>query len=400
MLSQAICFSVVWVAMSCLAGLPVQAEQKVRAKDSAKGKSPRPCAESVGDPFTFAQIIEGLRTTDVKRCLVQYVEKRGVKFQATEFVEETLKELNAPPDLFRLIPRVPEPPKPPVAGPLTVTCQPRDCEIIINNRLHGNTENGQKVISGLPTGGTTILVRANSGENESRRLDLPADTARTEKFELRPDKTVLRHSGREILNRTVISLGGVEGLATLADSEGSGTVAFTDSGKQPVEWTMRFSQRWAAANLTFRSSKGECSARVSAEATSAECKGKLKNSGDENELARIAQLFSRSQLAPVLARLLTRDVVRSQSSDGTLVETEGGPESYQLRVDAEGLPVQIVYTAKAGADPFRIDYANYLKGENSRFPGRITAPDATGAPVVFVVTSSRARPSAPVKKGG
>src|SRR6476659_3744217 len=112
MLSQGICFSVVGVAFSSKAGAPVQAEQKVRAKDPAKGKAPRPCAESVGDPFTFAQIIEGLRTTDVKRCLVQYVEKRGVKFQATEFVEETLKELNAPPDLFRLIPRVPEQPKP------------------------------------------------------------------------------------------------------------------------------------------------------------------------------------------------------------------------------------------------------------------------------------------------
>jgi hypothetical protein len=385
-------------------GLPAQPQP---GRGKRQDPKPKPCPAATGEPLNLAQVIESLNAPDLKRCLAGFVEKRGVKFLGTPLVIETLKDLDAPPELFPLIPEPPPPPKPVLAGPLTVTCDPANCEILVNDRYQGEAIQGKKTIEGLEAGPASIRVIGAGHESETRRVDLAAGAAHAEQFNLRPIAIVRKVAGRELLDRVVRALGGVEGLATMAAFDGSGSVSVKEADGEPQEWTMTFTQRWDAVTLRLTSKKGECNPSIHTGAAEGNCKGKLRGSPEEIQAARIALSFQRSQIGPALGRLMTVSVAPAEGLPAPAFQFDAGGQAYRVTMSIangeESLPLDLVYRPAKDAAPAKSEYSNYMKVEGTRFPGKIAMTESDdGKPrsTVFVINRVMNHESAPPPKKG
>ena len=75
-------------------------------------EKPLECREVANGPYSFATVFTWLDNRRDRLCVVKWVEKGHVTFQATPLVKETLKELDAPDGLLELIGEQPPPPPP------------------------------------------------------------------------------------------------------------------------------------------------------------------------------------------------------------------------------------------------------------------------------------------------
>jgi hypothetical protein len=337
---------------------------------------PRPCTDLAGEPLNLSDVITALVAPERKQCIAGQVEKRGVSFQRTALITDTLRGLSAPPELIRLIPETPPPAKPAYAGPLTIACQPANCEIVVNDRYYGEAKQGEKTIDGLPAGPTVLRVSGSLMEAEVRNTDLPPEAAHREAFALRPVAEIRSAAGRDLLNRTIRALGGVEGLNTMAEFEGRGTVEVKTGDSDPQEWTLNFQQKWDEVSLRLVRQKGECTATIHTGPAEATCKGKLRGSPDEVQAARIALSFHRSQLAAALGRLVTANVTSASGTKAAFqAETDGA--SYRVEVGEQNLPVEMIYRPRKDVPPVKAEFSDYTEMEDTRFPQQIvlTEPD-------------------------
>jgi hypothetical protein len=283
--------------------------------------------------------------------------------------------LSAPVELIRLIPEPPLPPKPSLAGPLTIACEPANCEIVVNDRYYGEAEQGQKTINGLPAGPAIVRVSGPLREAEVRKTELQPDAAHREMFALRPVAEIRSVAGRELLNRTIRSLGGVEGLDMIAELEGHGAVEVKGPDGDSQEWTLHFVQRWDEVTLRLAGKKGECTASIDTGPAEAACKGKLRGSPDEVQAARIVLSFHRSQLAATLGRLVTASVT-SASGAKPAFEAEADGVSYRVEVGGQNLPAAMIYRPRKDVPAVKAEFSDYIEIEGARFPKEVAVTEA------------------------
>src|SRR5678816_4397558 len=89
--------------------------------------------------------------------------------------------------------------------------------------------------------------------------------------------------------------------------------------------------------------------------------------------------------------LVSRQLLASETSDDRL-ESPGERDAYSLTLDPNGLPVDLVYKSDQGkADiPIQVQYSNYMKLNNARYPGRVAIGRINAAPVfVFTIMNVR-----------
>jgi hypothetical protein len=381
--------------VALLLSLPMLAQSPPSRKTD--DKKSKPCREPAPGRLSLADVAYLLNTPE-KGCVVEYVQKRGVRFGGDQQILEMLKALGASDELLKLIPAPPPlppppPPLPKVSGPLTIACQPSKCEVIVNDHYYGVTEDGPRVIKDIPAGMASIQVRSDGFEPEMRSVNLPEGSSHGENFVLRPTLTLRRQRGYSLLVRVVSAFGGVEGLAAISEMSGVGTAALPDEDQQLREWEMRFVGRQGWPSMRFLSSQVECEAPASADVPTATCEGKPKKAKLEATrkakleatTAKAAELFRDSQFATLLARLLTRAVIESDS-EVRKIETEGGPDSFLLSLDDQGLPTEIVYRAKPDAEPLTIRYSKYLMENRLRYPGRIEVLESPNEKPLAVFT--------------
>jgi len=357
------------------------------ARRTAKPPTPPPT------PMTLRQVIEALSSLKKSGAVEDQISKAGVQFEATPQVVDILKEFGASPKLISMIPSpppAPEPPAPKMAGPLTVVCEPKDCVVVVAEKYAGPTTESRKTVNGLPPGEASVEVFADGYERVTRRIQLEADQPKEEKFQLKRSPLVRQHSGSASLVKAVTSLGGPDGIAELADIEGSGMLQWTNSSGQVEEWAITFNKR-IGRNLTttFKSKDGQCTASVLAAATKQECRGGLRNGGD-----KIAEqgtsLFLSYQPQDVIQALFTRSLIASESDDN-VVESVDAKDLYVLTLASNGLPADLVYRIREDM-PIHVQYSNYLTLDKGRYPGRIAIGRLNSAPTwVFTLTSIRSR---------
>src|SRR5262249_9268350 len=197
-------------------------------------------------PMTLRQVIESLVTLKNSKRVEDLITKTGVDFQATSAVLQILKDMGASDKLLSMIPPVPPPPAAPApvfAGPLTVTCEPRDCLVAVDDMYKGPTSQNRMTITGLHPGEATLDVFADGYDPVTRRVRLEQGKPADEKFSFRRNAALLQQSASALLLKAVASLGGPDGFGELADIEGSGTMRWTNSTGSVEEWTMTFNKR-------------------------------------------------------------------------------------------------------------------------------------------------------------
>jgi len=343
--------------------------------------------------MTLRQVIESLITLKSSSRVEDLVSKAGVRFQATPGVLDILKEFGAGPKLLSMIPpaSAPASPAPRVAGPLTVMCEPKDCTIVVGEMYKGTTSQNRMTITGLGPGESTLDVFADGYEHVTRRVELEEGKPREEKFSLKRNPLVLQQSGAAALLKTVANLGGTDGFGELADMEGAGTMQWVNSAGKTEEWTMTFTKRIGRDLLaTFKTKEGECTASVAAQTSKQDCKGGLRNGG-EKIAEQGTSLFLSYQIQDVIQTLLKRPLAASESDENRL-ESRDAKDAYILTIGNDGLPSSLIYRIADSNAPIQVEYANYLKVADARYPGKISIGRQNSAPVwVFTLNNVRSK---------
>src|SRR5262249_27070480 len=344
-------------------------------------------------PMTLRQVIESLITLKNSSRVEDQVSKAGVRFQATPAVLDILKEFGAGPKLLSMIPPAPAPPSAPpakIAGPLTVICEPKDCTVAAGETYKRTSQN-RATITGLQPGETALEVFADGYERVTRRVQLEEGKPVEEKFSLKRSTQALQQSGSAALLKTVATLGGTDAFAELADIEGSGTMQWVNAEGKMEEWALTFSKRVGKdLTATFKTKNGECTASFVAQATKQDCKGGLKNSG-EKIAEQGTSLFLSYQLQDVIQTLLKRPLVASETDENRL-ESADAKDTYVFAIGNDGLPSGLIYRITDGNAPIQVEYSNYLKVADARYPGKVSIGRVNTAPVwIFTLNNVRSK---------
>jgi hypothetical protein len=289
-------------------------------------------------------------------------------------------------------PPPPQPPAPKLAGPLTVVCEPKDCEVAVEDKYAGSTDHNRKTISGLPPGEVTVQIFADGYDHLTRRVPLQEGKPAEEKFLLKPSMLARQNTGKALVLQAVADLGGIDGVADLGDIEADGTIQWTDSEGKTQQWTVNFNRR-PGKNLsaTFKTADGQCAASILPQGTKEDCRGGLKNGGD-----KIAQqatsLFLSYQIQDVLRALLQRPLIASESNENS-IESFDKDDSYVLTVNNDGLPTDLTYRI-GNNTPIQVRYSNYVSVNKGRYPREMSVGRPDTAPSwVFSLKSVRSRVS-------
>jgi hypothetical protein len=344
-------------------------------------------------PMTLRQVIESLITLKNSSRVEDQVSKAGVSFQATPGVLDILKEFGAGPRLLSMIPPAPAPSSAAaakVAGPLTVICEPKDCTVAAGETYKRTSQN-HATITGLQPGETTLEVFADGYERVTRRVQLEEGKPVEEKFSLKRSMQSLQQSGSAALLKTVATLGGTDAFAELADIEGSGTMQWVNAEGKMEEWPLTFTKRVGKdLTATFKTKNGECTASFIAQATKQDCKGGLKNNG-EKIAEQGTSLFLSYQLQDVIQTLLRRPLVASETDENRL-ESADAKDAYVFAIGSDGLPSGLIYRIADGNAPIQVEYSNYLKVADARYPGKVSIGRVNNAPVwIFTLNNVRSR---------
>jgi hypothetical protein len=346
--------------------------------------------------MTLRQVIESLSSLRNSARVESLIAKIGVQFKATPEVVDILKQFGASPRLISMIPTPPTPPPPPptpppkTAGPLTIMCEPKDCNVIVDERYEGTTNQNRKMVSGLRPGTVTIQIFAEGYEQASRQIALQENKPAEEKFSLKRSAILREEGAKASLLKTLSSLGGLRGLVELSDIEGNATMEWTTSDGGTEVWTMSFNKHpGKKLVITFKSKDGQCVASVLAETSKQECKGGLKNGGDKIA-SQGTLLFLSYQVQDVLQTLLARKIIASEADDNR-VESIEAKDSYVLTIGSDGFPKDLVYQI-GNADPINVEYSGYFKVNEGWYPKRISLGRVNSTPnLVFTITSVRSR---------
>jgi len=339
---------------------------------------PAPTSPAATGPLSPADVIEGLYSLGSVAKVEDLVKKRGVTFYREPIIVDILKQFGATERLLSLIPAPPPPPQPKYAGSLRIRCIPVDCMVIVGERFYGSTQRGQTVIDQLPPGETVVQVLSEGYPKQDRKLQLVQDSPFETTFELKKPPEIGMWIVKETWLETLRVMGGIDGMSSLGEFEGEGTLDWVDNTAQTQHWPMTFTKR-SGNDMTvqFKTKDGQCSVSILAsDAPKHECKGKLKNSGEETaDLA--ATLFSHYQVQEILQQVLGRLSGFSVGDGGQRLEISGSYDSYVLSLDKDKLPSELLYSLTEKPDSaVKVKYSNYIAVGKARYPAQMEVVQA------------------------
>jgi hypothetical protein len=380
---------------------PVKLAAQGRGAPSRKATPPPPANRPQG-PLTLAEVVKSLSSSGSKST-ENAIKQRKVTFRADPLTVGILKEFGATdsilkliPPALKLIPPVPSPsvrvpPAPKYSGPITIKCEPVDCLVVINNRFYGPTQQKRKTVTEVPPGEATVQVFSEGYEAKVQKVDLveakPVELPIV--LELRED--VHLRMAKDSLFEIIRAIGGIDGVSSLGEFEGEGTMDWTDSTGQLQHWPMTFRKRSGRElSLVFKPRGGQCSVSILGETQDRECKGKLKNSG-EGVSEQAATLFLSYQVQDVLSYLLMRVSGLSAVDDGLRLEISGSNDSYTLDLGSDRLPNELSYSRTDNPEgAVKVMYSDYTYVGKAHYPARMQIAPVNGkSEFVFAIKKIR-----------
>jgi hypothetical protein len=381
---------------------PAPATTPAPPKPTPPPQAPKKAAPpKVQPPLTLRQVIESLLTLKNSARVESLVAARGIQFHSSPAVLDILKDFGASPKLLAAISAAAPPDEPPppkevepvnkVAGPLNVVCEPKDCLVIVDG-YSGATKQNKTTVTGLKPGEVVVNVFADGFESANKKIRLEEGAPSEAAFRLKRTDLSRQQAASVSMLKSLAAVGGMDGIAELADVEGEGVVNWTDSAGKAQEWPMTFRKRIGNdLRITFKPKEGQCIASIVGSTVKQDCRGNLKGSG-EKLAGQATSLFLSYQLQDVMQTLLNRTLIASETSDDHL-ESPGTRDAYSLTLDPAGLPADLIYKSDQGEaeKPIQVQYSNYMKLNKGRYPGRVAIGRVNADPVfVFMITNLRA----------
>ena len=350
-------------------------------------------------PLTLPEVIKSLSSFGSKST-ENTIKQRKVTFRAEPLIVNILKEFGATDSILKLIPPVPAPPvRPPVAvppapkfsGPITIKCEPVDCLVVINDKFYGPTQQKQKIVTEVSPGQATIQVFSERYQAKVQKLELVEARPIEVPFALELREDIHLWMVKDSLFEIIRAIGGIDGVSSLGEFEGEGTMDWTDSTGQMQHWPMTFRKRSGRdLSLAFKPRGGQCLVSILGETQERECKGKLKNLA-EGVTEQAATLFLSYQVQDVLSHLLTRVSGVSAVGDGTRLEISGSDDSYTLDLGSDRLPNELSYSRADNPDgAVKVKYSDYIYVGKARYPARMQIAPVNGkSEFVFAMRTIR-----------
>jgi hypothetical protein len=301
------------------------------------------------------------------------VRERGVDFEATEYIIETLRSVGAWAEIRTLVANndtkivVAAPPKP--AAKLTVVCEPVDCRIIVRSSegttLSSRSQNKSAVFESVPAGSAEIIASADGFTEKSMTVQLADQTAVTVSpvvLEQHRSPELARLLGKSLLFEVYEATRHVDAI------EGRGGM-FDWRGADGVDhaWSVaRFMKKPGQdLSITFetRDGGGSCSVTLGPRPRTS-CGRSLR--GYEEDAERAARLFLTFQPHDFV-RGLPQDRAEGDSKQLSFVAAEG-PSSRLVLTD-EDLLAQVRHQTSEGA-MLVVEYSHYLNPDEQPGPGR------------------------------
>jgi hypothetical protein len=93
----------------------------------------------------------------------------------------------------------------------------------------------------------------------------------------------------------------------------------------------------------------------------------------------------------VIQALVKRTLITSERDENTL-ESGSPKDAYVLTIGMDGLPVRLIYRIADGNAPIQVEYSNYLKVADTRYPGKISIGRLNESPSwVFVLNNVKSK---------
>jgi hypothetical protein len=368
-----------------------------QARGQTRNTPPPAPPPSVG-PLSVSQVIESLYSLGVTRT-EELVSRNKVQFEATPEIVGILKDLGATDKLLSNIPAPkPQPAAPPpvaapkVAGPFRVSCEPTDCFIVINDRYYGLTESHSKVVSDLTTGTATIQVFNNGYDPQTQKIPLQEGQTAEARFRLSLTPEAQFDKGQRFALDAMRAIGGFQAVSLLQEFQGDGNLEWKDEKGMVQQGTMKFTKnRDQELQLEFKTKDGSCTSLVSSNTTMTNCKGSLKG-GSEKFVSTAASDLLLYEVQNVIASFLSGTPTVVGSASEQVIHLQRGDASYDLTLDQDKLPVELVHT-RQGSTPSvtNVRYLDYGKISSGKYPNHLQVSMDGNATYTFTINGVSTR---------
>ncbi len=329
-------------------------------------------------------------------CIAERIRRQGTTFDRIPLVVDTLKQKGAGEVVISAIkvpvpvpapPVIPNPPRPRIAGDLTVSCSSPECDVYIGG-LHQTTKSGSTVLKGLSPGTFPLVVYKDGFRFYSETINLVENVPKSTNVQLQaipPDPSIPGLQFKSFLWDVTVA------NSVIAQVEGKGRLSWSGSNNKPSPpWEVPEFTKASGAELsiTFKNKSGTCKVTVPDPSLKPTFCAKLKNDPDV-DIISAANLFLEYQPSEVAALFSGRQFERVPGNSRQL-RTVDGPGSYLVTLNEQNLPVEVNH--QSGDEQWRVVYSDFKTFGKISYPTQMTIDDKkSNALWLFVIESVKAR---------
>ena len=364
--------------------LPAAAQAPARKTQKS---APKEDAFFTGPPFSFNDILTRIGVIADKR-LSTAIEHRGVSFAPTDDDYDKLRHagasgeiLNAiqskappPPPAPRPAPK-PEPPAP--AGPLTLSCVPADCDIVINGKPRGRTVNGKLDLTGLPPGQVVVDFQREGFVGQQVSLTLRSGVPASSSAILKPTPATQAQVGKNLFNRVVQQFGGADAFTQASVLTAAGNASLWQAGGQRTDWQISSKLRLPdMALLEISGAKEKWWTSLNGAESKADGTRRMAGGPVALEMEKLARLYRDYQPAVLMARIAKMNLgaLPMPGPAGRFHLNASGPDgTYILTIEKDGTLDDVVYQSASGlGSGLQVLYTDYAVIKKAWYPKSMT----------------------------
>src|ERR1017187_2145946 len=286
-----------------------------------------------------------------------------------------LMNLIAPPSTHILDPIKPPPPPPVKEGLLHVLCQPADCQVFVNGKLHGPTAGGE-LSETLPPGLISVTAKREDYDVEPALLngEIKDKETTTIPFDLKVARIALETAGSKLFDRMFQALGGEEGIKALSFFKVKGPLICYDREGQQTAWDISANVKLPAeARFDVSRSGSKTAYQIANSEIGMEWNKKEKPSPQLEDLDLALRRFQDQQIARVVGHFRTggfkfvASELTVKPGDEPVVTAEGGGQTYRIRIGTDMRPREILFESGLNKG-LKIIYSDYVESAGTAYP--------------------------------
>ncbi len=363
------------------------ASAQATGKTKAQKAAPKEDAFFTGPPFSFDDILTRVGVIADKR-LSTAIERRGVTFAPTDDDYDKLRKAGASGEVLNAIqskaPPPPPPPKPqpkptppPAAGPLSLTCTPADCDIVINGKPRGRTVNGKLDLTGLPPGQAVVDFQRQGFEGQQVTLTLRSGVPASSSAILKATPATQQQMGKTLFDRMVQQFGGPDASAQASVLLATGDASLWPAGGERTDWQITAKLRLPdMVLLEISGAKARWWTSHNGSDSKADGTRRMAGGPVALEMEKLVRLYRDYQPAVLTARIAKMNLSAPPlpGPAGRFHLTASAPDgSYVLTMEKDGTLDEVVYQSASGlGSGLQVLFTDYAAIQKANYPKSMT----------------------------